>query len=115
MDDSPLWGENREFSWVKDDNLLVKTAITPQTLATLDRALQSANAPRRYAVGGNLAWISWPDSAATCHQLLTQIGNSGLILRGDAPRALIGAPLQTTFLNRVRTALDPTHRFLNFE
>jgi hypothetical protein len=66
-------------------------------------------------VGGNLAWIAWPDSLEAFHQLLAQKGTYGMILRGDAPRALIGMPLHSPFLHRIRAALDPIHRFVDFE
>jgi glycolate oxidase FAD binding subunit len=115
LDDKPLWAEAREFGWMDGDALLVKVATTPQTLPALDRALHAADAPRRYAVGGNLAWVAWPDSVDACSHLLTQLGVHGLILRGNSDRALIGTPLRSPFLNRVRTALDPSHRFVDFE
>lgn len=115
MEDLPLWHDARNFAWVADKHLLVKVATTPQTVATLDAALRAANAHRRYAVGGNLAWIAWPDSVESCHNLLTQQQSHGLVLRGDSPRALIGTPLQASFLDRVRSALDPSRRFVDFE
>ncbi|MCC6458437.1 MAG: FAD-binding protein [Caldilineaceae bacterium] len=115
MDDQPLWDEAREFTWTQKDVLLVKVPTTPHTLTALDHALRAANAQRRYAVGGNVAWVAWPQPWAACDQLLTSLGSSGLILRGDSPRALIGAAGQSTFLSRIRTALDPSHRFLDYE
>ena len=113
--DGALWTAIREFTWVKDETLLVKVATTPQTLPNLDHALNKANAQRHYAVGGNLAWIAWPHDVDACHQLLHEQDAHGLILRGTASRVLIGTPLQGAFLARVRTALDPTHRFVDFE
>lgn len=115
MDDQALWHKAREFTWVAKGTLLVKVPTTPHALADLDHALASANAQRRYAAGGNVAWVAWPDTWETCDQWLAQQESRGLVLRGDSPRALIGAPLQSTFLSRIRTALDPTHRFLDFE
>jgi hypothetical protein len=50
-----------------------------------------------------------------CHQQLHALGGSGLVVRGDSPRALIGAPLQASFIWRVASALDPLQRFLPFE
>jgi glycolate oxidase FAD binding subunit len=112
MDDMAVWADAREFAWVPAGSLLVKVATTAQTLPALDYTLQAATA--RYAVGGNLAWIAWPDAVEACHQMLTQLGHSGLVLRGESALALIGNPLQSTFLDRVRAALDPNHRFVNF-
>ena len=115
VEDTDLWRDIREFSWVKDDNLLVKVATTPQTVPTLDQALNEANAARRYAVGGNLAWIAWPHDLDACNQLLLQQKAHGLVLRGNATRSLIGTTLQGQFLQRVQSALDPSHHFVDFE
>lgn len=114
MDDAPMWDEAREFAWASPTDLLVKTATTVQTLPMLDQALKAAGATRRYAVSGNLAWISWPASVDACHNTLTQLGLSGLIIRGQTDRALIGTSIQSAFLHRVRTALDPDQRFADF-
>ena len=103
-----------QFAWLPAEHLLVKVATTIDNLSVLDQALHAAHAPRRYAVGGNVAWIAWPDAAEECHQLLTQIHKPGLIVRGDALHAQVGASLQNTFLDRVRAALDPADRFLDF-
>ena len=115
MNDIDLWTTAREFAWVNKENLLVKVATTPHTLISLDGALHATQVQRRYAVGGNLAWIAWPHTLDALHQLLNEQGRSGLVLRGDADRALIGLSQRSSFLNRVRSALDPTHRFVDFE
>jgi glycolate oxidase FAD binding subunit len=115
MDDDALWATAREFTWADDSNFLIKVATTQQTIAPLDRALQTAQAQRRYAVGGNLTWIAWPHALDELHQLLVEQNCHGLLLRGNAPCALIGTPLASPFLTRVRTALDPNHRFVEFE
>lgn len=115
MDDQNLWLEAREFAWLPKDTLLVKTPTTRETLPKLDAELQALNAPRRYAVGGNLAWIGWRGSVEECHQLLSKLGLAGLALRGNATRALIGASTNNLFLQRVRSALDPAGRFVDFE
>jgi glycolate oxidase FAD binding subunit len=115
MDDNALWAAAREFAWVHEGTLLVKVATTPHTLISLDGALHAAQAQRRYAVGGNLAWIAWPHTLDVLHQLLSEQGRSGLVIRGDTERALVGLSQRSSFLNRVRSALDPAHRFVDFE
>jgi glycolate oxidase FAD binding subunit len=115
MGDNTIWAEAREFAWADSATLLVKVATTLNTVSSLDSALRAANAQRRYAVGGNLAWIAWPHSPEECHQLLLQQGRYALVLRGESTRALIGAPLHSSFLTRVRSAFDPTHRFVDLE
>lgn len=114
-DDLDLWAGLREFTWVDQRHQLVKVATTPQSLPILDRALHAANAARHYAVGGNLAWIGWPHDPAALHKLLTEQGARGLILRGNAEQALVGLPLHNAFQARLRAALDPHQRFVDFE
>jgi glycolate oxidase FAD binding subunit len=114
MDDGQLWIEMREFAWANEDSLLIKVATTPQNLSQLDRSLHATHAPRVYAAGGNLVWFSWPDSVESAHQLLAEQGMRGLIVRGNASRTLIGAPIDNVFLERVRSALDPMRRFVDF-
>jgi glycolate oxidase FAD binding subunit len=115
MDDRALWAEARELTWANAESILVKVATTRQTLEALDHALEEAQAQRRYAAGGNLGWIAWPGDVEACHKVLAEHATSGLVLRGESPRPLIGAPVRSSFLARIRTALDPSHRFLDFE
>jgi len=115
LDDEQIWAGANDFGWLDQGCLLVKVPTTARTLPGLDSALQSTGISRRYAVGGNLAWIAWRGAVQECHQLLNNLGLSGLVLRGESQRALIGKPLENTFLNRVRVALDPAHRFVDFE
>ena len=114
LTDADIWADSLEFKWVAARHLLVKAAITPNILPDLDRALTESGAPRRYAVGGNLAWIAWPGSVDSLDQLLARLQLQGLILRGESPRALIGAPQQMEFLRRIRAALDPNRHFVDF-
>ena len=69
---------------------------------------------RRYSVGGNLTWISWPDALSLLDSHLTAFGCAGLVLRGQSPAPLIGAYQQSPFLARIRRALDPNQHFLDF-
>lgn len=113
-DDTQLWDEAREFTWATSTNLLVKVATTVQSLPALDQSLSAAGATRRYAVSGNLAWVNWPTTTEACHNTLAQLGLSGLIIRGETDHALIGASIHSSFLTRIRAALDPDQRFADF-
>jgi glycolate oxidase FAD binding subunit len=115
LEDKQLWADAGDFSWLESGDLLVKVPTTAQVLPALDHALQDAGIQRRYAVGGNLAWIAWRGPVEESHQMLTKLGLSGLVLRGESQRAFIGKPPESAFLSRVRAALDPNDRFVDFE
>jgi glycolate oxidase FAD binding subunit len=114
LDDQAMWREQQELAWAAPEHALVKVATTPHTLPALDAHLAQAGALRRYCVGGNLAWISWPGALHLLDQGLAALGCTGLVLRGDSAGPLIGATQSTAFLTRVQRALDPTQRFLDF-
>lgn len=113
-DDAALWTEARGLTWAAADRPLVKVATTVHTLPALEEVLAAAGAPRRYCVGGNLAWVSWPGPINDLDPHLAQIGLNGLVLRGQSASPIIGATKPATFLARIQTALDPVQRFLPF-
>jgi len=121
--ESAQWDSSREFHWLdkgSDQPLyLIKVPITPHQIPTLESHLAQANAPRRYTVGGNLAWIGWPNQPEELDNHLTQCGLSGIILHAtQAPDSSVpiylgirkGEPL----LKRIKDALDPAGQFLEF-
>jgi glycolate oxidase FAD binding subunit len=112
LDDHSLWHTAQEFTWAAPTAYLVKLPTTHQQLPALDAALHQARAARRYAVGGNLAWISWMGDPASLHQLLAAQGVRGLVLRAPTPIGpFIGAAAPSPMLARITTALDPDRRF----
>ena len=88
-----FWLEVQEFLWADADAPLVKFAITPQQIPTLDGERCHISA------GGNLAYVSAPRTELP-----------GLTLRGDAP-LWHGPRRDTALLAAVKTALDPNYRF----
>lgn len=112
-DEAAWWVESNEFSWVPNDAALVKVPLTPMRITALDAWLEPIGAARRYSVAGNVAWIAWPahssidllDSELRVQQL------GGLVLWGDAATVRLGVDPAQTFIQRVKQALDPTHRF----
>jgi glycolate oxidase FAD binding subunit len=114
-EEAALWEAQREFLWAEEGAALVKVATTPSNLPALDRALGEANADRRYAVGGNLTWIVWPGPLVGLHDLLAGQKLAGLVVRGAAVQPLIGRDLEWVFAGRIRQALDPNHRFVDYK
>ncbi len=108
-----LWSEVREFRWAHPDGALVKVALTPGLLPSLNAAIHSLNEARVHvSVGGNVAFISLPAGATskTLQESLHGLGLSGVALRGDGPLWL-GARPRREIDSAVKEALDPQHRF----
>ncbi len=91
--------------------LLVKVPVTAMAIPELDRLLGQAGADRRYGAGGNVAWITWPGTAAELDRFLRTQRLAGLVIQGAAGTPLLGATRGDNFRNRVKAALDPEGRF----
>ena len=77
----------------------------------LDAVLEGAGARRRYAVGGNVAFIAWTEPIDRLSTTLETIGLTGQVLTGPAGRRLIGTVRPSEFERRVRMVMDPDGRF----
>ena len=113
--EAAFWEEQREFLWATDGAALVKTATTPTSLPALAAARPHPGAARRYGVGGNLVWIAWPGPLAGLHDLLAGQGLAGLVVRGAPEQPIIGRAPESLLTGRIRQALDPNHRFLDYK
>ncbi len=113
-DEAAFWRARNAFAWAAPDAALVKVPITPQTLLSVDAALEQAGSERTYSVGGHLAWVAWPHAVVALDSLLHTHGLAGLLLRGDAESPLLGRRVGATTLERVKGVLDPNRRFLDF-
>ena len=109
--DAEAWRAAREFTWMPPGAALVRVPLTAGRLAGLDTVLEWAGARRRYAVGGNVAFISWTESIDRLSATLETVGLTGQVLRGPAGRSLIGAVRPSEFERRVRMVMDPDGRF----
>jgi glycolate oxidase FAD binding subunit len=109
--DAAVWGAARQFTWMPPGAALVRVPLTAGRLAGLDTVLESAGARRRYAVGGNVAFIAWAESIDRLSATLEAVGFTGQVLRGPAGRGLIGAVRPSEFERRVRMVMDPDGRF----
>jgi len=110
--ESASWQVVREFSWAPANTALVKVALTPARIAALEQGLTNTKALRRYAVGGNLAWIAWPSEISELHTRLTELNLSGLVIRGVTQQPRIGVQNGQAFAQRIKQALDPVGKFL---
>lgn len=107
--------ERRSFGWLEPTQALVKVPMTVHHIAKLDADLSASGAQRRYIAGGVQAWIGWPGALEDLSDLLERHSLSGLVLRGETAQPLIGQPIASPFRTRLRAALDPDHRFLEYD
>jgi glycolate oxidase FAD binding subunit len=86
-EDEQSWRDAREFSWVPDGHSLLKMPLLPEQILKLEQELNSWDAviPRRYSVGGNVAWIALPAQFddSKIKALHTAFERNILVLRGD--------------------------------
>ncbi len=116
-EEAAYWVDAAEFDWAAPATLLVKVPITPSSIPGIESVLAgapaAANGARRYAVAGNLLWLSWAGPEDALHELLAAHNFSGVVLRGDSMHPLLGATTDSPFAQRVKAALDPEAKFQN--
>lgn len=108
-----IWSDLREFRWAHAGGVLVKAAITPTVVASLDTAVRSLDGARVHmSAGGNLAFVSLPSSvpAAALQERLRALSLPAVSLAGNAP-LWCGAHTNSGISAAVKQALDPQNRF----
>jgi glycolate oxidase FAD binding subunit len=109
-DDNWIWRDTREFLWLKPNAALVKIPITPSKIPALEaRILEHGRT--RYISSGNLCWLEWTDSLENLDLILLELGLSGLVLRGNTTRVLLGKQVGGVLLERVLNTFDPERKF----
>lgn len=109
------WRTVGEFAWLSGDASLIKVALTPIQVATLESRLPApADSPRRYSVAGNLAWLAWSTPISELDAILAGLNLPGLLVLGDGQPALLGRRPDARFLVRIKRVLDPAGRLLGF-
>jgi glycolate oxidase FAD binding subunit len=107
------WDVRRELAWISTMSWLVKCAMTLQHAARLEAVIQQQQLPvdRLYTAAANSVWLAGTKDIHTLDALLQSIGLSGLVLRGEVDRPLIGLAPNSVFYQRIRNTLDPETRF----
>lgn len=104
-DDSQYWCEVNEFRWLHSGDRLVKIPLTPSQLPAAEKLISGwgESFSRRYAVGGNLLWLGWPqtESSVKLQDLCQQLDTTGLAVTGSWTDEGIGRPDGVEFENRI--------------
>lgn len=114
-DEAEWWRQQRELAWAPADAILVKIPLAPPELPALEVMLAAANAQRHYSAGGSVAWVAWPGRSQQLDAELRRLNLSGLAIRGDVHQPLLGGQSGAAFLAKVKQALDPQARFLDYD
>jgi hypothetical protein len=109
-----LWRDAREFAWLPDGWSLVKVPTTPRRIPLLEATFVGRTCRRRYSCGGQVAWVASPGEIEDLDGLLSANDFSGLVIRGPAGRPRLGVRVGDFFARRVKRALDPSGRFVEF-
>lgn len=105
------WRKVSNFDWVPQGFYLVKVPLTPGRLLEFESTFRGTGALRRYTTGANLAWIAWTGDLQGLDERLCQLNLSGLRIIGRQGPIKLGAQSALTFYRRVKSALDPDHRW----
>jgi glycolate oxidase FAD binding subunit len=110
-----VWDQVRELNWVPENWSFVKVPLTPGRIPGFEQALSlipaGKEAIRRYGSGGQQAWLAFPGAANVLNDMLLAQGLSGLVVLGISGPANLGISKGDGLIQRVKTAVDPAHRF----
>lgn len=98
-DDAAFWRDIREMGWA--NGALSKLPLTPSRIAALEGQIlaHAQPIPRRYSVGGNVAWLA-TDQPIANFESQAFLGN-----HRPTPRP------PNAFAQRIKQALDPNNKF----
>lgn len=109
--DCDPWGASVNLRDFPDSGFLVKVPTTPSNIATLDAALATCPAIRRYSIGGFVSWIHWQATVEDLSEILQSQNLSAQVVSGHTPNRIIGSSPQKAFYDRIKRALDPHRKF----
>jgi len=113
---SQLWGDLLEWRWPGPGHWRLKAPITLPQIPALEEQFASSPMRRRYSVGGNVAFLAWPEAAgeAALREWLQQCSHQTLLLDGTGPDLLLGPDPEGPVRRLVQRALDPPSKFALF-
>ena len=110
-DDERIWNDAREFRWVPAEHGLIKLPISPSQVLELESLLKRSTVPipHRYSVGGNVAWIAWPQAlpVADWDAVCTQLGRPSVTLTGQFDAPYRARKPANAFEQRLFSVFDP--------
>jgi len=112
--DASLWRSATEFAWVPQDHALVKSPMIPGEITQWESLLgvYEVAIPRRYSVGGNVAWIAWPPSIdrKRLEDAAARIRRPILVVRDQTSAVLQESVNNHPLLLKLQCVFDPQHK-----
>lgn len=105
------WRTASNFDWLSEGCCLIKIPITPARLLELESLFYETKSLRRYSAGANVAWVAWNGDPSELHDELCRLNLAGLRITGDRGPVKLGVQSGLSFYRRVKSALDPDHRW----
>lgn len=113
-EEARIWSDVREFRWVPDDHKLIKLPISPSQISSVDAALPEAakDAPHRFSVGGNVAWLTLPESVSESEvdTLCKTLHRPTLAILGNWTNPIRGGLGGQSFEQRILSVFDPASK-----
>jgi hypothetical protein len=135
VEEAQIWQQAREMTWAPPEYALIKVPLTPKRITNLEAAFKEGREHRnkqvlrRYSVAGQVAWLACPAPLDDLASLLVSQNLAGLVLLDGSAiiqaessldmdalpaavrPAMLGRMSGEAFWQRVKSALDPAHRF----
>lgn len=111
-DEAQIWRAARELTWAPPQSALVKAALTPGRIPRLETFLADKPVLRRYAAGGQMAWLAASLPLKTFDEWFRLLKLNGFAFIGPSGWPRLGDFTARPFYRRVKDALDPVHHFL---
>jgi len=102
-------------SWAAPGNLLVRTCQHSSRAARLDAAIAGFAVSRHYWSAGEVAWVEIePPRREALSSRLAELGIAGAIIPHPSTHGFMGDQRWIASANRLKSALDPSGRFLSY-
>jgi glycolate oxidase FAD binding subunit len=111
-EEDSVWSFSRELKWAPPGEALVKVALTPGRIPRLEALLTGKPVLRRYACGGQMAWLTGDLPLKQFDEWFKLLQLNGTPLFGPAGWPRLGEFAGRPFYQRVKNALDPSRHFV---
>lgn len=108
--DEGFWRESNRFGWLPDGDVLFKAPTHIRQLPKLMETIESIASRARVSLGGQVLYFGVKPGNVS--ELLSSLSTQGFVAQAirDSPSVIQPFPW-TPFARKIKTALDPQHRF----
>ncbi len=112
-EETDYWTTHSHPSFDLEKYSLIKILCNRSNIALLDKSLHAIGLQGRYCQGGNSCLVKWLNDAdvVKLNETVTRLGHQGVFLLSKQRHRLLGTNSGREFWHRIRTGLDPQHKF----